>query len=646
MKQKQNQERLDYWKRRVARSKSAWEPQRAKMDKREKIYQGDREIRPLTPKDKCRETQHVWNITAENIESMVDSAVPMPKVTARKQEHEHLARIIENMLRNELDRLPMEEINDMQERTNCIQGGTGYLVEWDNSKRTYDHVGEVVVTSLHPKLLIPQDGVYTSPEDMDFIAILLPKTKESIRRQYGVDVSDESESDPEAKSAGDADSAEDMVTMYVVYYRNDQGGIGKISWVNDTLVEDLEDYQARRLRRCAKCGAVEDTESFILSRETQEGEYPEGAETGRKPRKGQCPYCGGTKWEDSTEEYEELMIPVSIGGQMVGGTEASVDEYGNVVAVATARVPYYKPNVFPVILQKNISSYGQLLGESDVDKIEDQQNTVNRMEQKIADRLLKAGTRVSLPPDTKITIDPEDGEVWRPEDIASKQFIDIYQFSGDLSYESWYLDHVYQESRFVLGITDSYQGRTDNTANSGKAKEFSAAQAAGRLESKRIMKNAAYQRLYELIFKFKLAYQDDPRPVVSVDDKGQQTYEEFNRYDFLELGEDGEYHWIDDFLFSVDDSGGLAANRSKMWQELTSQLQAGALGDPTDLDTLIDYWAAMEELHYPYAGKRKKRLMERKQEAMQAQVQAAAVQAQGAGTLPQTAQGPVMGAGG
>ena len=636
MKQKQNQERLDYWKRRVARSKSAWEGQRAKMDEREAVYRGRRDIRPLTPADKCLETQHVWNITAENIESMIDSSIPMPKVTARREKHKHLAVTIENMLRNEMDRLPSEELNDMQERTNCIQGGAGYLVEWDNSKRTYDHVGEVVVTSLHPKLLIPQDGVYSSVEDMDFVAILLPKTKESILRQYGVDVSEESESDPEAKSAGDADSAEDMVTMYVVYYRNDQGGIGKISWVNDIMIEDMEDYQARRLRRCANCGAVEDTESLILSRATQEGEYPEGAETGRKAKKGQCPYCGGTKWEDSTEEYEELLVPVPIGGQMVGGTENTVDEYGNVVAMATARVPYYKPNVFPVILQKNISVYGQLLGESDVDKIRDQQNTVNRMEQKIADRLLKAGTRVSLPPDTAITIDPEDMETWRLQDAAAKSYIGVYEFSGDLSYESWYLRQAYEESRNVLGITDSYQGRTDSTATSGKAKEFSAAQAAGRLESKRIMKNAAYQRLYELIFKFKLAYQDDPRPVVSVDDKGKESYDEFNRYDFLELGEDGEYHWIDDFLFSVDDSGGLASNRTQMWQELTSQLQAGALGDPTDLDTLIDYWAAMEELHYPYAGKRKKRLMDRKQEAMQAQVQAAAVQNQGAGTGSQT----------
>ena len=88
--------------------------------------------------------------------------------------------------------------------------------------------------------------------------------------------------------------------------------------------------------------------------------------------------------------------------------------------------------------------------------------------------------------------------------------IDVYQFSGDLQYELTYLATVYEEARQVLGITDSFQGRTDPTATSGKAKEFSAAQAAGRLESKRTMKQAAYAQLFELMFKFWLAYSDEP----------------------------------------------------------------------------------------------------------------------------------------
>lgn len=83
-----------------------------------------------------------------------------------------------------------------------------------------------------------------------------------------------------------------------------------------------------------------------------------------------------------------------------------------------------------------------------------------------------------------------------------------------------YLAQIYEEARQVIGITDSFQGRKDTTATSGTAKEFSAAQAAGRLESKRVMKDAAYAALFEAMFKFKLAYADEPRPVVSHDIEG------------------------------------------------------------------------------------------------------------------------------
>ena len=47
------------------------------------------------------------------------------------------------------------------------------------------------------------------------------------------------------------------------------------------------------------------------------------------------------------------------------------------------------------------------------------------------------------------------------------------------------------------------------------------------------------------------------------------------------------------------------------------------MGDPASMDTLIDYWSAMEELHYPYAGQMRDRLMERQRKMAAAQMQAA-----------------------
>lgn len=639
---KKSRENLEYWQERVGNAKSAWAGELGKMDRRERQYSGNRELRQLVENDELKETQHVWNITSENVESVIDSNIPKPKVTPRREQDQHLATIIEHMIVNELDRMRMEEINDQQERTCPIQGGTFYHVEWDNGEVGGDRKGEVQISAVHPKMLVPQDGVYTGIEDMDFVAMLLPDTKENVKRTYGVDVSMEKETDPDVKGIVEktGDSAEDMVTRVLVYYRNGDA-IGKFHYVGDTVLEDLPDYQARRMKRCARCGALENTESLILERPTPDGTYPEGAETQKKPQKGACPYCGGTKWEDSQEDYMELLVPTPIGHRMVdgkripaetiGGLTRELDDFGNVVAMAAERVPYYKPKIYPVVLQKNVSRFGQLLGDSDVDKIADQQNTVNRMEQKVVNLLLDAGTRASLPPDSKITIDPQDNKVWRLESPDAREYIGTYDFTGDITPHMAYLNQAYQESRNILGITDSYQGREDTTATSGKAKQFSAAQAAGRMESKRVMKNAAYAKLFELIFKMKLAYCDEPRPVFYKDEEGRTRYEEFNKFDFLERDASGEWRWNTDFLFSVDDSGGMGGNRSAMWSEVTSQLQAGAMGDPGSIDTLIDYWSIMEELHYPMAGKMRQRLVQRRNTMVNAQVNAAAAAVPGNG---------------
>ena len=350
---------------------------------------------------------------------------------------------------------------------------------------------------------------------------------------------------------------------------------------------------------------------------------------------GPCPWCGSTEFSTKEQDFEEVILPITTSsGLVIPGQHPEIDENGRSVMQPT-RIPFYRPDVFPVVLQKSVSVYGQLLGNSDVDVIKDQQNTINRMEKKIIDRLVKAGTRITLPAKATLRTDPEDGERWYLDSPADKAMIDVYQFSGDLQYELTYLATVYEEARQILGITDSFQGRTDPTATSGKAKEFSAAQAAGRLESKRTMKQAAYAQLFELMFKFWLAYSDEPRPISYKDNEGNTVYEEISRYDFLKQDEDGQFYWDDQFLFSCDTSAPLASNREAMWQETRMNLQTGAFGDPSSTETLILFWSKMEELHYPGAGSTKKYLEERLQreqqqaaQAQQMQLQMLALQAQ------------------
>ena len=604
---------LDYWQDWVGRNESAYERELQRMDRREQLYRGEvREIEPLTGRDTNRDgsrrkTAHLRNIVAENIESEVNSVIPQPKVTARRKGDERRAKILEDMLRNELDRLPMEELNDQMERTVPIQGGAFWLVEWDNSAKTHSSVGDVSVSYLHPKAVIPQDGVFSRVEDMDAIAIKLSKTRAQIKREYGKDLDEgAAEEDPSVRGLDDeAATADDLVTQYVLYYRNDEGGIGKLSWVGDTVLEDLEDFQERRIRRCAKCGEI------------------------LKPGQDTCPECGAKDVSESEDDGEDVYEPIQTGlGTQIPGAQISADEMGLPAAVPT-RLPYYKPDVFPVFLQRNVSLFGRLLGDSDVDKIEDQQNTISRMETKIIDRMIKAGTRITLPDRADFRVDPEDGEKWYIGNPADASMIGVYQFSGDVSQELQFLMQAYEEARQILGITDSFQGRRDATATSGVAKEFAAQQSAGRLESKRVLKEAAYAELFKRIVQLKVAYADEPRPVVAEDSRGEAQYEEFNRYDFYEMDELGEWHCIlddDRFLFSCDTSAPLASNRPAMWQEMTQMLQLGAFGNPQDLQTLIMYWTSMEKNHYPFAADAREYLEQRLQEQMQMQQQQMAQQ--------------------
>lgn len=672
-------DKLKMWQDRLAVNEVEWESVRSRFDAREELYRGRRRIDRLTAKDvtKCgtdKETPHVRNIVAEIIEAQVNSTIPQPKVTARRKEDEPLAKIVEDMLRDELNRLPMEQINDMQERTVPIQGGTLYLVEWDSTKRTQCTAGDIVISAQHPKRIVPQAGVYSSIEDMDYIFLKVPQTKEYIKRRYGVDLQEEAEESPEVRGM-DSEQVEtaDLVTQVIAYYRNSKGGIGRYSWVNDTELEDMEDYQARRLRRCKSCGALEPPNGAEIARKlvqmdseptADEGEERQreavaamiqrlsaeamgipteiaaapapmpmggavenGVENVDKWRDGDpCPYCGADDWQEGEEDYQEIYNPIITEmGNQIPGAVGAIGPTG--VYLKPTRIPVYKPNCFPLVLQRNTSLFGQLLGDSDVDKIEDQQNTLNRMELKMIDRIVKSGTRITLPDRADIRLDPEDGEKILIANAQDKALIDVYQFEGDVSPIMAYMSQVYEEARQTIGITDSFQGRQDSSAQSGVAKQFAAAQSAGRLESKRIMKDAAYADLFKMIFQFKLAYADEPRPIVTRGKDGAAVYESFDRYDFLKQDPaTGEWYWNDDFLFATDTSAPLANNRERMWQETLQLFQAGTFGDPTDINTLVALWTKMELLHYPGASDTLQYMQER-QKRMEAQ-QAAMMQQQ------------------
>ena len=626
---KKNGQKLDYWKRKLARAEQEQSLELQRMDRREQLYSGSRAIKPGQNAAQAPDpAQHVRNLAGELIETQVSSSIPQPKVTAMRPEDEPLAQVIEDMLRNELDRLPFEYLNDQQERTTPIQGGDLFLAEWDSTKRTHTTVGELTVTEIHPKKFIPQPGVFSDIEDMDYYFLKLPQTKAFIKRRYGVDVEDETETDPEVKGIEET-ADEDMVTQIVAYYRNRDGGIGLYSWAGDTELADLEDCQARRIRRCVKCGM---------------------------PGNGKrCAYCGGQRFDERVEQERELYQDiVRSDGSVIPAfslvrpdalpvdPETGLPAGGLEGSLVPTRIPYYEPRIYPIVLRKNVSRFGQFLGDSDVDKIEDQQETTKKLSMKVIEKVFKGGSVLTLPEEMTVELTDEELRVLRVKNPTEKALIDVYNLQPDISADMALMSQVYEEARQIIGITDSFQGRQDTTATSGVAKEFSAKQAAGRLESKRTMKDAFYARLFEVMFKLKLAYTDEPRMVVSHDNQGHAKYSTFDPMDFLVQDDAGEWYYNDRFLFSTDASATLASDRQAMWQECRMNFQQGAYGDPSQLETLLLFWSRMEQLHYPGAGDTKSYLEDRLEAQRQMAVQQTAGQ-----TVPgqEAALSAVMGGG-
>lgn len=594
---------LQKWQERLQKARRQYAAELGRMDEREALYRGTHQIdRPRGSKaeGKPQDANIARNVVAEIIEAEVSSDIPTPKVTARNREDEGLAKTIEDYLRNELDRLPFERLNDQDERTTPTHGGDLFLVEWDNEARTHTTRGALSVTLLHPKQFIPQPGVYSIPE-MDYFFIQLAQTKDYIKAKYGKDVSAENEEEPDARGFEEP-AVDDLVTENIGYFKNREGGIGRVAWCNDILLEYMDDYQARRVKRCAKCGEV------------MQGDT--------------CAYCESTKGEESVERA----FPRTDGnGIPLAKTvvDVSVDEYGvphETVREEDEMIPYYKPDVYPVVLRRNVSVFGQLLGSSDVDMIRDQQMLLNKLDSSIEQKLLGGGSYVTLPKGLQIKRTDEQLKVVELKDPAQKSMIDVLTVQPDISKDMAYEEATYQAMRNLIGITDSFQGRRDTTATSGTAKEFAAAQTAGRLESRKVMKNAAYADLFEVMFKFLLAYSDEPRPIVRQQSDGSTAYGTFDKMDFLAFDDAGEPYWNDEFLFSVDQTAPLAGNREALWQEARMNLEKGAFGNPAEYQTLLLFWTIMENLHYPLATEAKQQIQERLQEQQQMQMQQLAMQ--------------------
>ena len=571
MEKPEENKKLKKWQGKFENAKSKYQDELDRMEIQKKYYIGDRHVKGNPNKTSgyaSKMSINVRNIVYELIESQIDSSIPMPKVTAIHEEDKDKAKIIEDFIKNEMKSLNFNILNDLQERLTPMLGGDFLLVEWNNQKGYHCTIGDLDVSNIHPKQVIPQPGI-TEIDKMDYIFIRTSQTKDYVKRRFGKDVSEEEETDNDIREGVTSD---DIVTVVTAYYKNEKGGIGLFRWCGDVVLEDMEDYQARRIEVCKECGA---------------------------PKSGDvCEKCGSKRFEIRTDDMETVRFVEN---------EIEIE----------IQIPYYKPDQFPLVLRKNISVYDKLLGCSDVDVIEDQQDTIKKLGSKINEKLLKGGSFVTLPSDVGVDTTDEELKIIRIDNPAQKALIDVITAQADIGQDRTMLEMNYQWAKSALGITDSYQGKYDSSATSGTAKQYSINQAAGRLESKRVMKNQAYAQLYELMFKFALAYADQPIPINSQGKDGVQVFAHFDKMDFLKMDAAGQYYWNDEFIFDTDPTSTLLTNREAMWNQADLKLQSGAFGPISELETNYLYWLEQERNGYPNAGEIKKEIERRMEERKQ-----------------------------
>ena len=243
--------KLQNWQSKYDDAKTKYDAVLKDMNVNEDYYEGSKSVYgPNKLSVAPKQAINVRNIVYELIESQVDTSVPMPKVTAIHEEDEELANRIEKFLENEVRTLGFKAMNDLQERIVPVQGGDFFLIEWDSTKGTHCTIGDLAVSTIHPRNVIPQPGV-VDVDKMDYIFTRTSQTKEYVKLRFGKDVSQEDETDAEIR---DGATSEDLVTVITVYYKNKEGGIGLYRWCGDVMLEDMEDYQARQTEVCEKCG--------------------------------------------------------------------------------------------------------------------------------------------------------------------------------------------------------------------------------------------------------------------------------------------------------------------------------------------------------------------------------------------------------
>ena len=564
-------------------AESAAQSRISKIPRRNSLYRGDGKIINRRTKKEIQASCH-QNLVFELIESQISNAIPEAIVTPMLAEDSQRALSIANYLNQAMKVQNGIAINDRAERGTLKNGYHFYLIEWDQSKVSNSGFGGLKLTDYSAHNVFVQPGL-SNFRDAEYIFLKNVCTCASIKRIYGVDV------------PPDGDGV-DVCTIITCYFLNDDGDLGRTIFHANTqqVISEDEYFELRRVLVCERC------EEPILNLDCN------------------CPNCGWDKFKYQILDEETATQDIWIGNMDENArlrAEAKQqglpdDPHAGLTKLVAKgdKIPFYHIRELPVVMRLSISSDESIFGISDIDMIEQNQDTLNRLTTKEEENILKAGSFVTYPEGTKIPTDDSTLKLVPIQDPRLIQAFSVQTIQANMQQDDILATRMYQYGRATLGITESYQGKRDTTATSGKAKQLAAAQSAGRLESKQRMKVQAYADIYRKQFKFLLAYADENQYYVKYDQSGDILQMTFNRYMFLKKNNEGQLYWDDNFLIEADNAS-LIGNKQEMWNLLTQQFLSGSLGAPQDPAVMKLYWSIMKQLQFPFAAAVQTNLNER-----------------------------------
>ena len=539
------------------------------LNKWRKAYKGVLGALTKDGKVSKRTSRQLRKMCYEMVESKVDNSIPMPKMKARYKTDVPLIDITENYLKHEVDGIFSKFVNDKSERATYVDGTSWYKVWWDSLSNTHERSGDVRIECCTVDQIVPQPGI----QDYRQLEYIFERRDVSLRRLY----------DLYGRKITPAGDNTNVVEVISCYYLNEDRIVGLFMYAPHSLqvICNEESWQIRKLRTCTKCSTI-------------------------NPTSKSCRLCGNEKfkYENAIEEILEEDIMEIYNPYEVGETdnEDEKDHYSSrVFLAAKTKIPFYQVRQLPVVPRPAISSMNSIYGMSEVQVVLDEQDAINKVLTKAVDKTMKSGSILTKPERLKISDTDDTIKVLGVRTSEEASMVQSKQVVADTSQDIMMASIIYENGKSASGVTESFQGAKDSSATSGKAKQYAAAMTAGRIESLRVMKTAAFAGLYELVLKFLLAFSDEPRKFVRILPDGSAKEECWNKYMFLDKDKYGEIYYRDDFEFDSDPASTLSQNRVQMWQETVDKFIQGAMGAPNDPRTLKLFWNIMDSLQYPLA---------------------------------------------